>query len=247
MLSSYDLASIALIGITIAGYGYVTYSALAIRRTIAGAVYRKQAQGIVLVAILYAINSSTSYYSNSPTPADLLSFTSNVSFALAFVMIFYWVDTSVLAARLTDPLLRDSLHWSRLRFVIWAIILAMVLLSFSYQAYLQVYVGGFPSSPPLLLLVGFVSPAYISVTSGAVVLLVAVRRTADRTLRKHLQWFGFYLLFLLVFAGGIGNGLAVYSIEWSNIVGGVANAAGAILLYKSTKSLIPLYKFSAET
>src|SRR5438309_9739380 len=118
MLSSYDLEVSILVAALIAGYGYVAYAALAIRRTIAGGAYRKQALGLALVAISYATNSVTSFY-NSPQTFDiygqigfLIGF---LSFPIAFLTIFYWVDTSVFAARLTDPLLRDTLRWSRVR------------------------------------------------------------------------------------------------------------------------------------
>ncbi|MDA4126594.1 MAG: hypothetical protein OK452_05255 [Thaumarchaeota archaeon] len=246
MLSSYDLAAGVLTGATILGYGYVTYAALAIRRTIAGGVYRKQALGLVLVAVLYALNATTSYY--SPQTLDIYSLLSFLSFPLAFVMIFYWVDKSALAARLTDPLLRDTLHWSTVRFLIWTINISAVIISFSYTAYVgQLVFGSLSTNPPLYLLVIFLTPAYLSVSSGAVVLLVAVRRTADRTLKRHLEWFGFYLVFIFVLAGLIGNGLAIYSVEWSNLFGGAANAAGAFFLYKSARSLIPLYSFSNES
>lgn len=245
MLSSYDLAAGVLIGATILGYGYVTYAALAIRRTIAGGVYRKQALGLALVAVLYALNATTSYY--SPRTLDIYSLLGFLSFPLAFVMIFYWVDKSALAARLTDPLLRDTLHWSRVRFLIWTINISAVIISFSYTAYVgQLVLGSLSTNPPLFLLVIFLTPAYLSVSSGAVVLLVAVRRTADRTLKRHLEWFGFYLVFIFVLAGLIGNGLAIYSVEWSNVFGGAANAAGAFFLYKSARSLITLYSFSDE-
>jgi hypothetical protein len=132
-----------------------------------------------------------------------------------------------------------------LRFLIWAIILSAVLFSFSILIYLQV-VGGLPSSPPLILLVIFITPAYLSVGSGAAVLLIAVRRTADKTLRKHLEWFGFYLVFIFVFGGLVGIGIGFYSIELSSIVGGAANAAAAWFLYRSARSLVPLYRFSDE-
>jgi hypothetical protein len=242
MLSSYDLAVSVLIAATVVGYGYVVYACLAIRRTIAGSLYRRQALGLALVAILYALNSTTSYYN---TPSDIYLLIGLVSFPLPFIMIFYWVDASVLAARLTDPLLRDTLHWSRVRFLIWTINISAVVFTFSYFFY-QFEIVAVPINPPLFLLAIFLTPAYVSVGSGAIVLLVAVRRTADRTLRRHLEWFGFYLAFIFVFGGLIGNGLAIYSVEWSNLVSGAANAAAAFFLYKSARSLIPLYSFSDE-
>jgi hypothetical protein len=205
--------------------------------------YRKQAAGLFLVSILYALNA---ILPNTATfdvldPYNLLV---TLSFPLAFLMIFYWVDSSVRAARLTDPLLRDTVHWSRLRFLIWAINIPATLSAFSYATYLQFSAGGLPPSPPLLLLATYLAPDYVSVGSGAVVLLLVVRRTADKTLRRHLEWFGAYLLFILVFAGLIGNGLSAYSVEWSSLVGGASNAAGSYFLYRSAKSLIPIYEFS---
>jgi hypothetical protein len=250
MLSSYDLEVSILVAAMIAGYGYVSYASLAIRGTIAGGVYRKQALGLALVAIFYATNSVTSFY-NSPQAFDIYSqigfLIDFLSFPIAFLMIFYWVDTSVSAARLTDPLLRDTLRWSRVRFLIWTINISAVVISLSYAAYLVLAAGGFPTNPPLSLLAIYLTPAYVSVASGAAVLLVAVRRTADRTLRRHLEWFGFYLVFIFVLGGLIGNGLGIYSAEWSNLVGGAANAAAAFFLYRSARSLIPLYSFSNET
>jgi hypothetical protein len=244
MLSTYDLEVSVLIAATLVGYGYVVYSALAIRRTIAGRIYRRQALGLSLVAIVYALNTVTSYYNSSGF--DFYDLLGLLSFPLAFITIFYWVDTSVLAARLTDPLLRDTLHWSKVRFLILTFDFSALIFSFSYMIYLSLTTKVFPTSPPFFLLAVYVTPAYVSVGPGAAVLLVAIRRTADRTLRRHLKWFGFYLVFIFAFGGIIGNGLAVYSVVWSNLVGGAANAAGAFFLYKSARSLIPLYRFSDQ-
>lgn len=46
MLSSYELGVSLLIAATVVGYGYVTDAALAIRKTVAGRVYRRQTLGL---------------------------------------------------------------------------------------------------------------------------------------------------------------------------------------------------------
>ena len=247
MLNSFDLAILALLGATLVAYGYTTYTAIAIRHTIAGRIYRKQALGVAFVAIIYALNSSTSLL---PTPSigtlDFYTIFSAISFPLTFITIFYWVDSSVLAARYSDPLLRDTLHWHQARYLIWAINILTTAFPLSFLFYLQVATGGIPTDLPVWLFWVFLTPAYVSVGSGAVVLPIMARRSKDKTLRRHLEWFGVYLGFLFVFSGLVGNALGFYSFQLSTLFGGVVNVAGSFFLYRSARSLIALYKFSSE-
>jgi hypothetical protein len=239
MSSSYDLAIYIIAIATVLGYGYTVYATIAIRRKIAGSVYRKQALGLALVATFYCLNAVLPNYTG--TTLDAYALLGALAFPLAFVMIFYWVDSSMTAARLADPLLRDTLHWSRLRLYIWAINISTTVFPVSYTVYLQIVTGGIPPTPPLFLLIPFLTPAYLSVGSGALVLLIEVRRIADGTLKRHLEWFGVYLVFIFVFGGLIGNGLGTYSIQLGNLVGGASNAVASLFLYRSARSLIPIY------
>jgi hypothetical protein len=245
MLSSYDLVTYVIAAATVLAYGYTVYATIAIRLKIAGGVYRKQALGLALVATFYCLNAITPNYTG--TTLDALAFFGALAFPLAFIMIFYWVDSSMGAARLADPLLRDTLHWSRLRLLIWAVNISATVIPVSYTVYLQLATGGIPATPPLFLLIIFLTPAYLSVGSGAIVLLMEVRRIADGTLRQHLKWFGVFLVFIFLLGGLIGNGLGTYSIQLGNIVGGASNAVASVFLYRSARSLIPIYSMPAKS
>jgi hypothetical protein len=245
MPSTLDYANLIVTVVSVAAYAYVAYSALAIRRTIASALYRRHAIGVCLVAAVFAGEQLTGL---TQTEGGLLGLLEGYYFFAFAIILLYWVDTSILAARSSDPLYRDTFHWSRLRILIWGI----TVFSIAFVTIESMISPNGPSStPPVFLVIAFTIlfffPIYSTVISGVVVMPIAARRSRDLTFRRHIEWFFVFLAIQLVLAGIIGQ--AVSSPEGSDtssIIDGVGLLLGLYPLYKSARTLVPLYRFSDE-
>lgn len=202
---------------------YAAFWGFSIWRRLSVRLYRNQAFGISIVAVSFAVLDFAQFV---PVFAGG-EFVGPESFVILFlveVVLFYWIDASILTARRTDPLLRDTLHWRYLHLVIWAILVVSPVVAILTQV-------------PILAII----PLILVPISGAVSLPVAASRSGDASLRRQLKWFGLFALLLLTISIAAGSGAEnVYSIVATL---GVIYAAD-YCLYKSAKSLVPLNKLS---
>jgi hypothetical protein len=200
---------------------YPAYWAFSIRRALAVRLFRNQALGIGLVSIsfLAAIVDNT-----------------GTAYSISLFVIFYWIDASMLATRRSDPLLRDTLHWSSLRMVLWMILLVVGV----PQMINGVLTGNYTYIPGNDIL-GFLTVAGFTIIPlmGTVLFALVSRRSKDTTLRRHLAWFGLFVLsqaVTILFASSVySGGGATYFVGFT---------FGGFFLYKSAKSLVPLNRLS---
>jgi len=237
MLSTLDLASYAAVVAVAIVYGYVAFSAFAIGRTLSDRVYRRQAVGMGALTIIIAWLTAiiTLGPTNSTNPVIFIG--AFLSYYATFVGFYYWIDASIRAARLTDPLVRDTLHWSRLRIVFWAYDIGATVVFLLVGLFYSVKYSTAPSWIVLLIL----GPLFIMLFSGVVALPIVSHRSKDKVLKKHLDWFGVYtivvLAFVFIWGGFVGA---------TNLDSALVTAVGGYFLYRSTKSLVPLYAFRDE-
>lgn len=247
--SEFDLIGGVFISLAIAAvYGYGGISAFSIRQRLSGNLYRNQGLGIALLIILFGIFSVD--LTLLPVYTGPLVF---FVLYITFLGAFYWMDTSIRAARFTDPLYRDSLSWTKLRFALWAydfFSIAVVLV--------LVFVLSFPnnstptSSNPLiqnnvisLLLFPLVifGPVIVALIGGLIVFPVVAKRSADAQLKGHFRWFAVYALVLLsTFVGSFFFSNGLYDLFQGSIL-----APAGYFLYKSARSLVPIYKLPSRT
>jgi hypothetical protein len=189
-------------------------------------LYRNQALGIGLVA---AASASLALLFGVTIGGNVAVIDLQ---ALEFLFLFYWIDSSVLAARRSDPLVRDEYHWSRLRVPLWGANLVGLALS---------------------LLVHLPVQIILTLVVGIVMLPTAARRSGDAIFRMHLRWFGFYALLQIVAFSGIflpffltGAPTSSSSIITYISIGIFVPGAwgGAYCLYRSARALVPLNKLS---
>jgi len=219
-------------------YGYVAYSAVSIGHTLSDRLYRRQAEGMAAITIIIA--ALTVGILLVPTSTSGLIFIAAFSlFYATFIGFYYWIDASIRAARLTDPLVRDTLHWSKLRVGFWA---------YDIGAYIVFFIVGLLSnvtyttsgSGPILIFI--LMPLFIMIFAGVIVLPIAAHRSKDKVLKRHLDWFGVYVIVIMSFVF-IWSGF----VNATNLETTLVTVAGGYLLYRSAKSLVPLYRFKAET
>jgi hypothetical protein len=239
--------------------GYAAYRALQIRGALAIGLYRRQALWTSAVAIFleFILFLDYLYFFFIPynTVADFV-----VSFlqGMSILAIFAWIDTSTLIARRSDPLLRDSIHWSRLRKPFW------VLLPVDYAIALLISIsfvlsGGSlaaPSPPAeLLLLTVFLIIPFVL---GAILLPLSSMRSGDFVLKRHLRWFGLLvvlvLMFGLLYGSVLASGGGIGFLDLSKVLLGQAYlnftqygilVIAGIVLVKTAGSLAPVNRRTA--
>jgi hypothetical protein len=252
MVDSFVLVAFAEYSILLVTFGYTGFWAFNIRRALprlrAFKIYRSQASGTGLVAavvlgdtIVATVDVTHSFY-----------FFYNVEILIPFyiatiLILFNFIDTSTAAALRSDPLMRETLRWTKSRRYLWVIIVVLALTSIVSTSLLPVAIQN-------NTLVGFLlttSVFFAAVGIGVVVLPLSALRSGDLNLRLHLKWFGAFLLSVLLFgvvaifgssvnfASGTGfTSIIVTTFEASF----VTRFAAGYCLYRSTKSLVPLNK-----
>jgi len=223
-------------------------SALNERRGMSVRTRRNLAIGIALVAVALAW-LELNFIINHPTCCNLVG--DGYSFLQTDVpglIIFYWIDAAVLVSRRADPLLRDTLHWSRVRIVLWGILLfsASVYL-FVILLYFDVIVrksigSGFNGAPfgnNIITYLGSASEVLIPLLVAPIMLVIVWRRSRDPTIRKHLKWFAFAAIALLFGAiiGDTGGPNLTFGIIFAEAVP-LGGCVAAYCLYKSARSLV---------
>ncbi len=213
-------------------FSYAAYWAFIIRKALVTGLYRKQAlwagtMGLYFVALSTFLTVALGF--------NLTTLSVNILGGLlissGFIILFAWIDSTVRVARRSDPLLRDTLRWSRLRYFIGF-----------------VTVGGAISALVTSINLGFayVAPFGGALLFGAIALLISATRSGDATLRRHLKWMGLAIamlwlasqltgiLFRVFPAGSITSEVIIYSVV----------VAGGFCLYRSARSLVPLRHLS---
>lgn len=223
-------ASILFIGLWLlvtALFLYSSYWAFTIRRVLVTSLYRREAQWIGGMGIFFVLLSA---FLTIALSFQLNTLATNILGGLiisgGFVLIFLWIDSTILIARRSDPLFRDTLRWSRLRYLFWV-----------------VTIGGALGAIATAIQSGIstIAPYSSTLFFGAIALLFSARRSGDSTLRRHLKWTG--LCVFLLWLGSqaqdplskiISDTYLVQSLIYPLV------AAGAYSLYRSAKSLVPL-------
>jgi hypothetical protein len=218
---------------------YGTYWALEIRRALAVRLYRSQALGIGLIAV--SVGLAQLYYTGSiffDWPPEL-SFASILFFSFT---LLYWTNSSVRAARQSDPLLRDAFRWTRVRFLLLALIVATVAYDSANILYNVLNSRPITAAATGFLAVTFEIPVLVPIIAAAFVLPVVGFRSRDPVLRRHLLWFGLFAVFLLAFIEVLSSAFAD-PLE-AVLIQDLGLLIGGYCLYRSARSLVPLNRIS---
>jgi hypothetical protein len=229
------LATLADIAVAVAIF-YAAYWAFAIRRALVGRNYRNQALWLGVLNILFILVVITPTPAGNGLAADVLNNGPTVALTLGF---FALVDSTVPIARRSDPLLRNIVHWEKVRVVAWAVLVLVEILT----AYAEIESNNTSSAT----VAGLVVVALI----GAPPMLIGARRSMDPNLRGSLKWFGLSLLFFLgiILVGVVETRLGLSTYYTTSSYGEIPYAAVLILvayaLYRSIRSLEPINRLPA--
>lgn len=232
MLDSVSIIFFILWVLVVVLFSYAAYWAFIIRKALVTGLYRRQAlwagtMGLYFVALSTFLTVALSF--------NLTALSVNILGGLlissGFIVLFAWIDSTVRVARRSDPLLRDTLRWSRLRYFIGF-----------------VTIGGAISGLVTSINAGFalVAPFGGALFFGAIALLISATRSGDTTLRRHLKWMGLAITTLWLASQLTGvllhffpaGSLSAEAITYALV------AAGGFFLYRSARSLIPLGRMS---
>ncbi len=103
-------------------YGYASYWAFGVGRLLPSKLYKRQALSAGFLALaLWLAGWSLTVLSNSPNPQLGVGVTVIV-FSVPLFAFFYFTDEAMKAARRSDPLFRDILHWNQARILLWTVV-----------------------------------------------------------------------------------------------------------------------------
>lgn len=216
-------------------FGYAAYWAFNIRRALKVGVYRNHALGVGVMSLGWIV-IFLDYV--------IVSHVSTVGFTVLNVLVttafFYFIDSSVLDGRLSDPLLRDTLHWRRIRRWVWAIFATASVASILTSAYYSVHTGGtiltggnLSLAPAWVSVVGDSLEVVVAIIVGLAALPITAIRSRDPLLRRQLEWFAGFIV-VLVAGSPVPSTSAYAALTFLQQLG------MAICLYKSARSLAPV-------
>jgi hypothetical protein len=224
---------------------YAAYWAFSIRRSLVGHIYRSHALWLGAVCVLFAATNFLTYSTNVAV-SDAL----NVYYAILIAALFAFIDSTVLVARRSDPLLRRILGWDRLRIAIWIDIVALVVI-FNLPVIDPSFVASINPVVGAILITALFTLPFIA---GAPALLIGARRSMDPVLRGSLKWLGVAFLLLVVVGSAVGAlvtsllpGLSQFDQYYSYpaIPGGIFTLISAYAFYRSSRSLAPINRLQA--
>jgi len=235
-----DLLTNLILVITAPTYCYAIYWALDTRKALAVRVYRSQALATGLLALMVWL-SYTSIFELSGSPNEQLSQGVTVlGFAALLLALFYFADITVKASRRSDPLLRDTLHWSKVRIPLW------LAISVSYGILLVVVAyGTITNNLAILNAIGtgdfgnavfnidFNYLIYLPFVGVIPLVVVWFRAKWDRTLRRHFLW----LIVALVM---------LFATTFLTVGFILVFLAAGYFLYRASRSLAPLSRLTRD-
>jgi hypothetical protein len=242
-------------------FGYTSYKAFEIRKSLGVGLYRRQALWIGAISGLYTLLLFETFLFTFvfTTSSGVIDLAVSLSQDAGIIAIFAWVDTSTRIARRSDPLLRDSLSWTKVRLPLW-ILLAGSLASTYYFAIGVVYSGGsLNSSPSTPLLASLATFLFTPFVAGSFIIPVSAARSGDPILRGHFKWFGVFLVILIstvvIAVGTIIEGSTTGYLDITRkLLQDPLSAIGFFILvflggycgYRSARSLAPLNRVSLD-
>ena len=235
------------IALTVLIFPYAAYWALSIRHALAVPLYRRQAFGIAFIVLALWFTIAILTVVPSTWPLAAYTVITNYTFYFLFVVLFYWIDASILASRRSDPLLRDTLYWSKIRIpfwifniIVWGIILSMIgYFSIVGDATFlnSVNSGSFPNTPFFQVINIIYNLPFLVLVCGIIYLpAIAIRSKYDKSLRRHFLWFTPTAAGLLLLFFGVFNSLSLPG----HLLSGLVFVLIGYTLYRSARSLAPI-------
>ena len=232
-----------------------TFRAIRIGRTFVSAVYRNKAYWTAAVMVIIFVDLLNPYIPY-PSPASLpvtgllptlgwflFGVLGALPFSLLFLVLFAFVDRTILVAMETDFFHRNTLRWRNVRRPLFGVLIAVLVVAIFIGSYYSL-VPNPPSWTSLILGPLFLGAFGVGFPYLAIALIVASRRTPDRTLKMHVRFIG---LAIVGYIGAtiISSGWGIHDVITS-LVDAFFVILGGYALYRSVMSLSPLGRVAKE-
>jgi hypothetical protein len=247
-----SIRQIADLVILIPNFVFAAYWAFSLTKALVVPTYRRQTLGIgIVVLAVFSVLVTFLFFPTANTPASNLI--QIVAFYTLFLVLFYWIDASVLTTRRYDPLLRDVLYWRKIRVPLWLIIIVSTAIPVFVSLYIAATsntllfnqlvngtLGGPLLSSVLNIIVG-IFPIVIPICGIVYLPAIALRAKWDKNLRMHFVWFApTSICLILIFFGALGSS---NSLPSDALIGVIVTVMG-YTLYRSAKALVPMNRIS---
>jgi hypothetical protein len=253
-LSDYDVELVVGFIIILLMFAYAAFWGFNLRTKLTIKLYRTQALGIGLVSIGIGYFAYFFGFPSNISPLPSSGALGNLTFVSIFYAIlplFYWTDVSLLTLRESDPLERDQFQWSRVRIVLWLLIIATLIINTVLTIYISLpgNQNAQLQGPFILQAFTVVTPLAVPLTAAAILLPLAARRSRDFTMRRHLKWFALSAVFL---ASAFVVSVLVFAFLGTDTFPNPFLASGIQILfffaagyslYRSARAIVPLYRF----
>jgi hypothetical protein len=241
-------------------FAYPAYWAFSIKRSLPVRIYKNQALGIGLASISLGVLSASA-------PIPIYFFPNNISIVdgvfyplqlAGFLMLLYWVDSTILANRRSDPLLRDTLKWNKIRFLFWALAIYASITILAYLMYSEItqdslYLNqlfsnigsGTGSQNPILgISVALLYGPLFFIICLLYIPAMAIRSRRNLSVIRYLKWASVAIVVFFVIAVFFEPPGPIPFTYSDDIVLLVMYPLVSFLLYKSVRSLIPVSRIS---
>lgn len=230
-------------------FAYSAYRAFTIRKVLFVRLYRNQAlwvgtYGVYWTLIFIALGILDELYFQNPvavTNYPSLAFILFAGLYIGLILGFLWIDATMVVARRSDPLRRDTLRWTKLRFALWPAILVGMLVGLLFVGPRIIATS---TGDPLAEITAFYeanSIVFILIAGTSVpALILAGLRTKDILLRKQVTALGLYVVVLL--AQGLLSFLYTYNGSFNLVFAAVTTSVtlvNCLSLIRTSRILAP--------
>lgn len=227
--------------VIVAIFSYGAYWAFQVRSALVSRLYRNRALWVGAVGTFLALLVLSDIIIGSLNSVD--PYLSLFQFSIGYLgaaLTFAWVDTTLILARKSDPLQRNTLHWSKLRIVVWLGLTLAIAGGLASAILTRANYFMTPTGPQGAFLYGpYGGYAIFSVPA----LIKSRGRAGDIVLRRHLRWLTLFVVVLFFTSSLINNP----SSSIPRTIGAFLLIVDAYCLYKAARSLAPLSHVSLET
>jgi hypothetical protein len=221
-------------------FAYAAYWAFITRRALAVRVYRSQALATELLGLTVWFSIFSVFLLSASPDLRVSQGLTTFAFALILLALFYFADVTVRASRRSDPLLRDTLHWSIVRIPLWVGVIISVGGILAVAAYAAItdnltLLNDFNTGDFGNTIFNFLfNYAYLLPFVGIVPVAVAWHRAKwDATLRRHFLWLTVALVFLFI--------MTLVNVGFIEVF-----LAAGYFLYRAARSLAPMSRLASD-
>jgi len=212
-------------------FGYAAYWGIRTKGVLLDGLYRSQALWVSAVAVVFAMVVVANLVIGELAPTNW--YLSLLQFGLEYAgaaLTFASIDTTIRVGIRSDPLARDTLRWKTLRKILWAVTILTIAGGLAQVLILRTNFYTSPGGPQGVIIYGPFGNLF-----ALVALVLARSRSKDYILRRHMKWFSFFVLDLLVASGD-----PLYRYTGAHLLLSALLLFGGLFLYLASKSLVAI-------